>query len=215
MLDESKWRLWGELPAYEGSLVGKALGERADALTNLDTGDTEARATRMADALVAICQESGGGDGAIASSGEPIVTVFVDAKQSAPTNGEAGSWVVGGPRVGPSTLERVLCEGTVEVTAVASDGEPLAIGNASTIIPPRLRRFILYRDGDGCTIDGCTSRYRLQPHHILPRHRGGDNHPDNLTTLCWYHHHIVIHGRGLTIDPTSPPLRRRFLRTPH
>ena len=35
---------------------------------------------------------------------------------------------------------------------------------------------------------------------------------DNLATLCWFHHHVVIHGEGFSIDPNSPPQRRRFIR---
>jgi hypothetical protein len=33
-----------------------------------------------------------------------------------------------------------------------------------------------------------------------------------LTTLCWHHHHVVVHLRGYTLDPASPPQRRRLLR---
>lgn len=138
-------------------------------------------------------------------------TVIVDATDAAQSNGESGAWIVSGPRVGPVTLERLLCESTVEVTAVTSDGVPLAIGNAQTAIAPRTRRWVLARDGGMCTAEGCSSTYRLQPHHIRERHRRGTNHPDNLSSLCWYHHHVVVHGRGFKIDPESQPRRRRFL----
>jgi 5-methylcytosine-specific restriction endonuclease McrA len=53
----------------------------------------------------------------------------------------------------------------------------------------------------------------LEVHHLVPRSRGGTHHLDNLITLCWYHHHIEIHRRGKTIDPTSPPHRRQLI--PH
>ncbi|MEN8235007.1 MAG: HNH endonuclease signature motif containing protein, partial [Actinomycetota bacterium] len=78
------------------------------------------------------------------------------------------------------------------------------------VIPPRLRRFVLARD-DGCTIAGCTSRYRLQTHHVIPWSQGGPTDAANLTTVCWYHHHIAIHGKGFTIDPATPSQRRRLL----
>jgi hypothetical protein len=77
-------------------------------------------------------------------------------------------------------------------------------------IPPAIRRTVAQRDG-ACTADGCTSRYRLEPHHIEPWSHGGDHHPNNLTTLCWFHHHIVIHGHGFAI-PDSKPGRIRFTR---
>jgi hypothetical protein len=206
-LDETSWRLHGLLPAVDGALVQEALDTRADQIA-LETGSTEPRAARRVDALVSLCTSNQPGDGE--GSSPVTVTVVVEAKTAAPTNGEAGGWIVSGPRVGPATLEQLLCETVVEVTAVTEDGQPLAIGTATTTIPPRLRRFILARD-DGCVIDGCSSTYRLQPHHIRPRHQGGNNHPDNLATLCWHHHHTVIHGHDYRIDPDSPPGRRRLL----
>ncbi|MDP8958147.1 MAG: hypothetical protein M3N51_02875 [Actinomycetota bacterium] len=45
---------------------------------------------------------------------------------------------------------------------------------------------------------------------MRPRSESGSHHPDNLTTLCWFHHHVVVHGMGYRIDPGSPPQRRRF-----
>ncbi|HJQ94631.1 MAG TPA: HNH endonuclease, partial [Acidimicrobiia bacterium] len=65
----------------------------------------------------------------------------------------------------------------------------------SAVLPPA--------GGETCSIEGCRSRYRLQIHHIRPRSRGGGHHPDNLITLCWYHHHVAIHGMGMEIDPES------------
>ncbi|MGI8518957.1 MAG: DUF222 domain-containing protein [Acidimicrobiia bacterium] len=58
---------------------------------------------------------------------------------------------------------------------------------------------------------GGESRYRVQPHHILERQHGGDHHPNNLVSLCWYHHHVAIHQRGMIIDPDSPTHRRKFV----
>ncbi|MEA3501731.1 MAG: HNH endonuclease, partial [Actinomycetota bacterium] len=60
----------------------------------------------------------------------------------------------------------------------------------------------------------CTSRYRLEPHHIVLRSDGGTHDPENLTTLCWFHHHVAVHQQGFRIDPNSPALCRRLIRTP-
>ena len=144
----------------------------------------------------------------------PLTTVFMDATEAAPTNGEAVAMIEAGPRVGPNTVEAILCDGIIEVTARAQDGIPLQMARRSRIIPPRLRRFVPHRDGAVCTIEGCMSRYRLQIHHIRPWSQGGRTDAENLTTLCWFHHHVVIHGRGFTIDPSSPPQRKRLLRPP-
>ncbi len=205
-LDESAWNLWGTLPGYDGRLVEKALQERADQLPAAP--DRDSRTQRSADALVSIAQDSLTGTGGT-DNGTPVVTVFVDADSASPTDGETGAWIADGPRVGPATLRRILCEGTVEVIARTKDGRPLAVGHASRAISPKLRRFVLARDG-GCTADGCTSRYRLQPHHRIPWSHGGPTDPGNLVALCWYHHHVVIHGSGYTIEPDSPPGRIRF-----
>jgi hypothetical protein len=62
-----------------------------------------------------------------------------------------------------------------------------------------------------CVVDGCNSRYRLQPHHIQHREFKGDNDLDNLALICWYHHHVVLHRMNLKLDPASPPHRRRFI----
>jgi 5-methylcytosine-specific restriction endonuclease McrA len=86
----------------------------------------------------------------------------------------------------------------------------LAVGPTTRVIPPKVRRFVLARDG-GCVIDGCTSTYRLEVHHIVPRSEDGTHDPDNLVTVCWWHHHVAIHGQGQRIDPTSPPKRRRLI----
>ncbi len=212
-LDESAWRLHGRLPGTAGSVVVAALEAKAD--TFPAEPDTRSRAARNADALWAISLDAlSGGDGATIDTSTPLLTVFVDATEAAASNGEAGVTVEAGPRVGKATIEAILCDGIVEVTASTSDGIPLTMGRRRRIIPPRLRRFVLARDGAMCTIAGCTSRYRLQIHHIKRWADGGHTDPENLTTVCWFHHHITIHGQGFTIDPNSPPQRRRLLRPP-
>ena len=213
-LDESSWQIRGQLPATAGRVFVAALDERADVLP-ANPSLHESRSTRWADALWAISLDSiAGGDGASIDTSKPLLTVFLDATEAAPTNGEAGAMIEAGPRVGPNAVEAILCDGIIEVTARAQDGTPLQMGRRGRIIPPRLRRFVLHRDGAVCTIEGCTSRYRLQIHHIHPWSQGGRTDAENLTTLCRFHHHIVIHGQGFTIDPSSPPQRRRLFRTP-
>lgn len=209
-LDESTGFIHAQLAGYDWRVVTKALDDRADTLPN---GESTAE-QRRADALVAIAQDwledttlpgerPGGG---------AMVTVMVDAALAAATHAEAGVVIPGGPRVGPETLDRILCEGSVEVLVDQGSGVPLAVGPTTRVIPPRLRRFVLARDG-GCVIDGCASRYRLEVHHIVPRSQGGGHDPDNLVTLCWWHHHVAIHGQGMRIDPNSPPCRRQLVAT--
>jgi hypothetical protein len=212
-LDESAWRLHGRLPGVAGSIVVQALEAKAD--TFPAEPDTTSRAVRNADVLWAISLEAlTGSDGASIDTATPLLTVFLDATDAAASNGEVGVTVEAGPRVGRAAVEAVLCDGVIEVTARNQDGTPLNMGRRSRVIPPRLRRFVVHRDGAACTIAGCTSRYRLQVHHITRWADGGRTDPENLTTLCWFHHHVAIHGQGFTIDPNSPPQRRRLLQPP-
>ncbi len=208
-LDDTAWSLWGKLPALEGKHIAETLDQVADDLPQPPHSHRESRATRRADALFVVCDRHHPGETETAAAGPGVpATVFIDATDS-PARPTA--WLASGPRVGPSTLERILCGSPIDVTALTADGQPFKIGSASTAIPPATRRFVLWRDGGMCTADGCASSYRLQPHHLTERSDGGDHHHTNLTSLCWYHHHVVVHGRGFRIDPTSPTRRRRFL----
>ena len=212
-LDGLSYRLWGQLPAVDGDIIHQAITARSDQLRALPGGDESSRGQLAADALAAIAHDSltnpnpdtGHRDGA---SG-PQVTIFLDGALAARTNGQAGAELAAGPRIGPNTLEEILCDGSVQVIGL-DDTQPVAASSNTRTIPPAIRRFVLYRDG-GCTIAGCSSRYRLQPHHIVPHSHGGSHDPNNLTTLCWFHHHVAIHGNGHHIDPNSPPLRRQLL----
>lgn len=210
-LDESRWDLWGTLSGYSGRIVDKALAARADELPVPLNGMRLGVGKRQADALVSISQDSLTGTEGQGESSVPLVSVFVEATEAAQNDGTTGAFLENGLRVGPDTLERILCEGFVEVIARTSDGQPLAIGPAGRAIPPKVRRMVLARDG-GCTADGCDSQYRIQVHHRIPYSISKSHDPDLLTCLCWWHHQVVIHQFGYTIDPSSPRGRIRFKR---
>ena len=92
---------------------------------------TVSRATRRADALWSSSLGSliGGGGGSV-DTGTPLLTVFVDGSEAAGTNGETGVQVEAGPQVGAHTIEAILCDGVIEVTARTTDGTPLALGTS-------------------------------------------------------------------------------------
>ncbi len=202
-LDQTSVRLTGVLPGAMGVELQAAVDARADQFPSFPDGTRAPLPQRRADALVSLVADSVGG-------GEPpVVVVNVDAADAASSSAETGVALVAGPRIGVDALEAILCDAVVEVTADAGDGSPLAVGRRSRTIPPRLRRHVLARD-DGCTVAGCVSTYRLQAHHRVPYSEGGRTDPDNLTTLCWYHHQVVVHGHGFTIDRRSPRGRIRL-----
>jgi len=210
-LDESSWRLTGQLTGFAGRTVVAALETRGDTFP-YGSEVTPARTTKNADALWSISHDAvAGSDGATVDSASPVLTVFVEASEAARSSGATGVTLEAGSRVGANAIEAILCSGVVEVTSRTRDGQPLALGRRTRVIPPRVRRFVLHRDDGRCTISGCTSRYRLQAHHIVPWSHDGRTDPENLTTLCWFHHQVVIHGQGFRIDPSAPPQRRRLL----
>ena len=102
--------------------------------------------------------------------------------------------------MGPDTIDLILCQGRIENITVA--GQRLTAHRSTSGIRPALRRAVLARD-DECTIAGCRSTYGLEVHHIVERSIGEDDSPENLTTLCWWHH-LAIHRQGMRIDPNSP-----------
>jgi hypothetical protein len=209
-LDQSMFRLWGQLHGVDGETLDKALRQKAGIFPNL-SGQTQGQL--LADARSAVCADSLTGSSEPGQEGRTVTVaeVFVDAALAATTFGEAGVTTSSGLRVGPATLSEILCEGRVRVTYTDGDKGPIAVTHLTESIPPAIRAWVLHRDQGQCSIEGCRSRYRLQIHHIRERHDGGDHDPSNLITLCWYHHHIAIHELGMTIDPNSPVHRRRLI----
>jgi len=114
------------------------------------------------------------------------------ARESAPS---ARTWR-------PPVQIHVLQDGTTGALSVPTDGGPRELSAAEsarvrcdaavsapgernrTIIPQRVRRQVLERDGLRCQAPGCGRTRFLEIHHRVPRGRGGTNDPANLVTLC-------------------------------
>lgn len=58
---------------------------------------------------------------------------------------------------------------------------------------PIVRDAVLERDGNRCQM--CGSTEHLEIHHIMPRHRGGADHPYNLVVLCAACHDRIHHNQ--------------------
>ena len=140
---------------------------------------------------------------------QPLLMVVADQQPAEQSNWEQGANILGGPRVGPDTIDLIHCTGKTEHHTITE--HDITSQPTTQQIRPSLRRAVLARD-DGCVVDGCTSNHRLEVHHIIPQSQGGTHQADNLAALCWYHHHAAVHRRGLQIDPRSPPHRRRLIR---
>ena len=200
-LDESWWKLWGGLDGHCGAIVDKVLSEAADALPDDVEGDAGwRRATALVESLISDDPPEG------------QVTVIVDAKDAAPSDGEAGVTLDSGVRVGRQALGTILCDANVEVTARAVDGRFMEYGRRERTAPPALKRALLAETGFTCAADGCNSRHRLQIHHLTPWAEGGRTDQAELVVLCWFHHHVVVHERGLGVVLHPDRRRVRFRR---
>lgn len=51
-----------------------------------------------------------------------------------------------------------------------------------------LRTVVIGRDSNRCQVTGCPSRLELHVHHMHPVSGGGTHTPDNLVSLCDFHH---------------------------
>lgn len=51
-----------------------------------------------------------------------------------------------------------------------------------------LRAVVIGRDSNRCQVTGCPSRLELHVHHMQPVADGGAHTPDNLVSLCDFHH---------------------------
>jgi hypothetical protein len=195
-LDETTVHVWGELAGVEARIVEKAVDQRADEV--LTTDQPMAVAERRALALVAICQDSLYETTGDATASPVDIAVMVDARLATANGGETGVAVLAGPRIGPRALEAISCNAVVEVIGRTEEGQFIDLGRRSRTVSGRLRRQVLQRDM-GCTVEGCSSRYRLETHHVVPWSRGGATDGDNLIALCWYHHHVAVHREGLEV----------------
>jgi hypothetical protein len=187
---------WGELPGLDARILEKAVDQRADEIIPSD--QSSAVAERRAFALAAICQDSLYQTGSSELSAPVDVAVVVDARSAGETSGETRVSVLAGARLGPSTLEEIICNGNVDLVGITEKSRPLDLGRRSRTVSRKLRRHVLHRAG-GCTVEGCSSRYRFEIHHVVPWAHGGRTDADNLITLCWFHHHVSAHREGLQI----------------
>jgi hypothetical protein len=121
---------------------------------------------------------------------------------------------------GPTGLAAYLRTGLLNGPAAAIS-LPLDIGAATDTIPNHLRRLVIARDRHCQFPGGCDQpAMACQPHHIIPRSKGGKTCLVNLLALCTFHHLIAVHRWGWqiamlpdgTVTATSPD-RTRILRS--
>ncbi len=107
---------------------------------------------------------------------------------------------------GPGGLAACL-RATTLGAPYTSRSQPLDIGRSTRTVPPHLRKAVIHRDRH-CQFPGCGQPpARCDAHHLIHWSQGGPTSLGNLRLLCTFHHLVVIHRWGWTLDchPTAPP----------
>lgn len=81
--------------------------------------------------------------------------------------------------------------------------------NTRKHVPDRIRRDVLNRDGHQCTAtlrggERCPQVTKLEAHHITPWHPEETPTPDNLTTLCSWHHNQITQQQARQARQANP-----------
>ena len=176
-------------PASMGALVEQAIREAKDAL--FAAGQSQAT---LADGLVEVATRSLSTLEGTGRARKYRINVHLDTD---------GAWLPGVGRLPDHMLRRVTCEGEL-VPVWESEGHPVNLGRSMRIVPERIRRLVLARDG-GCAYPGCVATGHVDVHHVVHWTDGGRTDLDNLVALCAFHHDTHHAGQfGITADPDRP-----------
>lgn len=227
-------RLSGFLPDVDGETVIRAIERLADDVPkDADSGLYGSFDERCADALVVMAsgqlaaeQQLYGERAMVVAHVDLTPTTKPDvAPDVLPEHAELQSEIV----IAPETAARLMCDAVVE-PASADEGRAIGIDDKTRQPPQWMRRKLMHRDV-GCRFPGCTRTRLVHAHHQV-HWPNGPTQPDNLVTLCRFHHRKMHEGRwslrgspeGLLefVKPTgevltselpqlSPEVRRRIL----
>jgi hypothetical protein len=213
--------LKGRLPAEAGTVLRQALEAAAAQLraddaesSTYDVADDQppgrARipaAANRADALVAMAESSlARGLQSRAGSDATQVIVHVSAETLAGTGEGEHCEIEDGAEIAPETARRLACDAAVVGLVEDASGEVLSMGRKTRKVSPAMARALRCRD-KGCVFPGCGQTRFVQAHHITHWAHGGETSLENLTQLCWFHHHLIHEGGfGLARDKESKSL---------
>ena len=236
-LDGSGGTFTGQLDATGLASLATAVQAEADQPADADQ-EPRARGRQRAEALVRICERSLAGGAEAEATTRPRARMLVSldltdlaalAKEAEATDlaelasgGARILWdLLGAGRLTPVATAAELCD--AELQAVLFSGaRPVAVGDARSTIPAKVRAAVIARDG-GCRGPGCRAPASwCQVHHILAK---GGHELWNLVLLCtrchrrmhrrpWKIKHrpdgliaFTHRGRTYTSAPRARPLR--------
>jgi uncharacterized protein DUF222/HNH endonuclease len=154
--------------------------------------ETRTASQRRGDALVNICRRSLD-EGTVGGTrkARPHITLVVDLEKHAERAllDHARAEAAHTGHVSENTLRRLTCDCNISRILTAGKGEILDVGRATRTIPPAIWRALVVRDRH-CSAPGCDRPPGgCEAHHVWHWEDGGPTSLENLTLLCWYHHH--------------------------
>ena len=133
-----------------------------------------------------------------------IVTIPATSLRDLHRPGTVVGGVDDGTLLGPETVRRLACDGSVVLAAVDRDGYLVDVGDAERLFTPSQLRALYVRDRH-CTFPGCrTPGTWCDAHHVRHWADGGATDLDNAALLCGRHHTIVHRDRiAATVGPAG------------
>ena len=110
--------------------------------------------------------------------------------------------VLGVGPVPPSVLSRLACDCEISRIVFGPDSQVINAGRAERTFAGPRRKAVIARDGT-CRYPGCCAPPALcEVHHVDGwAARRGETDVNRGVLLCW-HHHDVVHRRGLQVGPS-------------
>src|SRR6478736_179887 len=131
-----------------------------------------------------------------------LVTIGLDDLKHRTRPGVLVGGVDAGTLLGPETVRRLACDGTVIPVVRAADGHVLHWGRDQRYFTTAQTRALWLRDRH-CTFPGCTTPATwCDAHHLRHWLDGGPTDLTNGTLLC-ERHHTIVHRDRLTATLTN------------
>ena len=194
--DKGMLHLHGQLPDVMGATFEATIQKLTDQRKPAKGQAWDSLEHRAADALVGLCEQGDTSDETPRLATRPVVQVHVP---------EHGPAEIAGIPIADSLLEQLRANASIEPVLVDDDGVPVAVGQAFTVLSPKIVRAVLLRDGS-CRYGNCERRAGLEVHHLTPRSWGGTDDLANLAAVCSTHHRLLVPhgGRVLIGNPNQP-----------
>ena len=184
---------YGEADAESAATIIEAMDAASDAPVDADAAGAPSRAQQHMHALIRISESYLSGGHAGRPRPRVLATVEVNALDSEGRSRTARILhaMKGRPtRCSAVATETILCDATV-VPVVFDGARPIAVGDSTCPIGPKLRTALAARDG-GCRFPGCHAPVAwCDAHHIRSRLENGPTEVDNLLLLCRRCHRTV------------------------